>query len=306
MNSMSRNDADIARALQAGLGGGVRDDRILPEVRWTAVVVIVVLLTTVGVLYGFPERTGELFAWKIDPPMSALFLGAGYAGGLYFFVRVALASRWHTVANIFTPTTVFVWLMLAATLLHFDRFIKDSVAFNLWIVIYLITPIYVPFLWYRNRVTDPHVVEPGDIVVPRSVRVASGMLGVGALVFAVILFALPQFGSGALDIWPWKLTPLTARVTAAAMSFPAVAWVMLGREQRWSGWRVPLGVQLVALGMTLLAVPRAWDSFDGSRLATWVFVGVLLALVAATLVLYVTMEARRRAAVVAPKQIVFR
>ncbi len=52
--------------------------------------------------------------------MSALFLGAGYAGGAWFFVRVALASRWHTVAHIFIPTTIFVWLMLAATLLHLE------------------------------------------------------------------------------------------------------------------------------------------------------------------------------------------
>jgi len=291
---MSRTEADIARASQAGHGSGLRDARILPEVRSTAIVVILVLLVTVGVLYGFPERTGELFAWKINPQMSAIFLGAGYGGGAWFFVRVALASRWHTVANIFLPTTIFVWLMLAATLLHFDKFSKDTLAFNLWFVIYLITPIWVPFLWYRNRVRDPHVVEPGDIVVPRSVRVASATIGVVALIFAAVLFALPQFGSAALNIWPWQLTPLTARVIAAAISFPAAAWVMLARDHRWSAWRIPLEVQLVALGLTLLGVPRYWGNFSGNP---WIFVGVLLALVAATLFLYVTMESRRRAVV---------
>ena len=297
MNSMSRKEVDVARAMQPGTVSGIRDDRILPEVRWTAVVVIVVLLLTVGVLYVFPERTGELFAWRIAPEMSALFLGAGYAGGAWFFVRVALASRWHTVVNIFLPTTIFVCFMLAATLLHFDRFIKENIAFTLWFGIYLITPIWVPFLWFRNRVTDPHVIEAGDIVVPPSMRLASAIIGVSALAFAVILFALPQFGSAALGIWPWQLTPLTARVIAGAMSFPAATWIILARNPRWSAWRIPLEVQLVALSLALLAVPRDWDSFNASRLSTWLFIGVVIALVAATLLLYFTMEARRRAAV---------
>src|SRR6187399_381554 len=115
MKSMSGNEASSAVGSQARAGVAVRDDRILPEVRLTAVLVIFVLLVTVGVLYGLPDRTGELFAWKINPQMSAVFLGAGYAGGCWFFIRASLASRWHTIALIFIPTTVFVWLMLGAT-----------------------------------------------------------------------------------------------------------------------------------------------------------------------------------------------
>src|SRR4051794_39876968 len=243
--------------------------RILPEVRWTAMVVIVVLLLAVAVLYGLPDRTGELFAWKINPPMTAVFLGAGYAGGAYFFLRVVLASRWHTVANIYLPTTVFVWLMLAATLLHFDKFIKDSLAFNLWFVIYLITPIWVPFLWYRNRVSDPHILEQGDISVPPAVRVTLAAVGTAPLLSAVILFVLPQLGTSALDIWPWKLTPVTARVLSAVIAFPAVTWLILSRDERWSAWRIPIQVQLVSLGLALLGIPRQWGNFNAARLATW-------------------------------------
>ena len=106
MNSITGNRTGTARTSQPSPESGLRDDRILREVRWTAVIVIVVLLLAVGVLYVLPERTGELFAWKINPLMSAIFLGAGYAGGAYFFFRVSLASRWHTVANIYLPTTV--------------------------------------------------------------------------------------------------------------------------------------------------------------------------------------------------------
>ncbi|MEO5952902.1 MAG: hypothetical protein ABIQ44_10605 [Chloroflexia bacterium] len=188
--------------------------------------------------------------------------------------------------------------MLVATLLHLDKFSKDTLAFNLWFGIYIVTPIWVPLLWFRNRRRDPHVLEAGDIVVPQWVRIASAVIGVGALAFALVLFALPQFGTSALNFWVWKLTPLTARVTAAAIAFPAVAWLMLARDLRWSAWRVPVEVQMVALGFTLLGIPRELDNFAWDRIATWLFVAVLVVLEAASIMLYIRMEIRRRAVVV--------
>ncbi|MEO5952901.1 MAG: hypothetical protein ABIQ44_10600 [Chloroflexia bacterium] len=61
MNNISSSGADAARVGTTSTVTEVRDDRILPEVRLTAVVVIFVLLVTVVVLYGLPDRTGQLF-----------------------------------------------------------------------------------------------------------------------------------------------------------------------------------------------------------------------------------------------------
>jgi hypothetical protein len=40
--------------------------------------------------------------------MSALLMGAGYASGVYFFILVVRAPRWHWVAQTFLPLTLFV------------------------------------------------------------------------------------------------------------------------------------------------------------------------------------------------------
>jgi len=43
-----------------------RDDRILPATRWAALVVFLILVPAVVVLWGFPGRTPDLWAWGIE------------------------------------------------------------------------------------------------------------------------------------------------------------------------------------------------------------------------------------------------
>ena len=70
-----------------------RSDRILPETRWVAALVIPFLIVAFIILYIFPQNTERLFAWKLQPTMSAMMLGAAYAGGIYFFTRLLLAGQ---------------------------------------------------------------------------------------------------------------------------------------------------------------------------------------------------------------------
>ena len=69
-----------------------RDNRILSETRWVAGLVIPFLVVAFIILFIFPDQTGMLFAWKIQPSISAMMLGSAYAGGIYFFTGV-LRSR---------------------------------------------------------------------------------------------------------------------------------------------------------------------------------------------------------------------
>ncbi len=118
----------------------VRTDRILPETRWLSAIIIPFLLAAFGVLYLLPEHTGELFAWNIQPRMTAMMLGEAYLAGAYFFVRAVLSPRWHWVAVGFLPVTTFATLMGITTILHWDRFNHGSVAFWTWVVLYFTTP----------------------------------------------------------------------------------------------------------------------------------------------------------------------
>ncbi len=133
----------------------VRTDRILPETRWVSAIIVPFLVAAFTILYLYPDHTQELFAWGIQPRMSAMMLGAAYLGGAYFFVRAAANARWHWVQVGFLPVTTFATLMGIATILHWNRFHQGSISFFVWVGLYFTTPFLVFLLWLRNRATDP-------------------------------------------------------------------------------------------------------------------------------------------------------
>jgi hypothetical protein len=268
-----------------------RDDRILALTRAVAAAVIVILLVAWVILFLLPGQTDRRFAWTIAPTMTAMLMGAGYGSALYFFARVLTGRRWHRVGLGFLPTTVFTWMMLGATFLHWDRFRHGSLPFALWFWIYLLTPVVVPGLWLLNRRRDPGTPEAGDVPYPRWVRAA--MLGAGALLVGIAawMYLAP---ASAIDVWPWLLTPLTARAVAAFVALPGVAWLAIVWDGRWSAARTMLATVAVGLALLLIAVARAWDEFDHANALSYVYVAGL----AGTLVAIAALGAwmRRRSA----------
>jgi hypothetical protein len=292
MNNITGTTPNIG-AMPAGT---VRDDRVFPEIRVIAAVIVAVLAVAFVILYFLPDRTGDFFAWPIKPNMTPMLMGAGYISGAWFFVRAIFAPRWHWFGNGFLAITTFVWFMGLATFLHFDKFTPGHISFYAWLFLYVITPFLIPFLWYRNRATDPGTPDPGDVVVPPMLRQLDGVVGAGMLLIAVALFLLPFLGTEALKIWPWTVTPLTMRVIGGWFALPGVVGLVLAREPRWSGWRIMIESQVIALGLILLATVINWNLFDTGNPLTWVFVVGLSLLLIAVVALYITMELRRRAA----------
>src|SRR5437762_1319097 len=103
--------SEVSRATQTLGRPIVRDDRILPEVHWVAGVVVIVLVAAAVMLYFFPDKTTQLFAWTIQPTMSALIMGAGYGAGAYYFARVFLESKWHRVGIYFPAVATFTLVL---------------------------------------------------------------------------------------------------------------------------------------------------------------------------------------------------
>ncbi len=63
---------------------------ILRTTRWLAVMVVPFMIVASAILYLWPKGTGRLFAWPIQPPMTAMMLGPAYAWGkrhLFFLAR---------------------------------------------------------------------------------------------------------------------------------------------------------------------------------------------------------------------------
>lgn len=265
------------------------DDRILPVTRVVSLLVIPFLWLAFLILYFSPELTGERFAWAINPPMTSLYMGAGYLGGSWLFVQAVFRRQWHRVQAGFLPITTFTWFMMLATFLHWDRFSHGRPGFTLWLIFYVLTPFLVPAVWWYNRKTDPGAPMENDAVISPAIRWILKLIALVSLLFSLIGFISPDF---AIQAWPWMLTPLTARVICGWVALLGVgAWTM-SDERRWSGWRVPL--ESIALWHVLVLVAALMNRGDfKAGLLNWYTVSISVMLIG-TLVFYSIMEKRRR------------
>jgi len=213
------------------------DDAIRPETRALAISVVPILVAAFIILWFYQPRGEELFAWQVDPPVMAAFVGAGYLGGAYYFIRVIFGRRWHRVAHGLMPVGAFVWFMFLATLLHWARFDTGHFPFQLWLAIYSVTPFLIPIVWWRNRAADPGAPEPADRVVPDGLRWLTGGIGLAFCLFALLCLFAPGLVA---PHWVWKISPLMTRVLGGWSALMGVGGLMLVPDRRWSTWRVQI------------------------------------------------------------------
>jgi len=266
------------------------NDRILPVTRWVSAVIVPFLVLAFLILYITPEDSGKRFAWELRPNMQAMFIAAGYIGGAYFFVRVIFGKRWHRVALGFLPVTIFTVSMLGLTVIHWDAFDKGHFPFQLWLILYIVTPLLVPWLWLNNHSADSGEPDSDELLMPMSVRWLMGGLGVMVMITGVVGFIFPDV---LIDLWVWALRPLSARALAGWLALLGSAGIVSARESRWSGWRVGLESIFIWHMLILIAAALNPDDFtDG--LLNWYIVSVAL-LEVGMIALYIWMEMRRRA-----------
>jgi hypothetical protein len=190
---------------------GEAQGRVLGLTR-AGVWVLCILAAANGIfLYFLPGLADTDYAWSIKPAVNAAFIGAGFlAGTLATGLVLATATRWRTFALLPLALWVLASSLLAATIIHEDRFKWDYPLTWVWAIVYAGVPLAVPFLVARQR----NVAEPAVSADPRlrTLRALSGIAGVVLIAGAVALFAAPvELG----EEWPWALTPLLARAVAA-------------------------------------------------------------------------------------------
>lgn len=264
-----------------------RDDRVLPATRALCVAIVPFLLVAFVVLFLYPDDTDRLFAWTITPRMTPMVLGSVYLGGAYFFARAARAKEWHRVKAGFVPVGTFATLMGIATLIHWDRFNHDHVAFWLWAGLYFTTPFLVFAAWAANRRQEGSgPTESGGL--PPGARVAIGGIGALALATSSVLFLAP---SRVIPSWPWALTPLTARVMGAVLALGS-GGLVVALDRRWSAAKLMFEVLGLMLVLMIVAGFRSHRDLDFSKpLAVALFAGLGVTLLAGVM-LSVRMEHR--------------
>lgn len=268
------------------------DDRLLAVTRWTALAIVPFLIVAVVVLFAAPERSGELFAWPIAPPMSAYLLASAYLGGIAYFVAVWRERRWHRVRHGLPAVLVFAGALLATTLLHLDRF-SPNLPFAVWLVLYATTPVAMVALLRLQRGSDATTPEPEDVLVPRALRVALAAIGIAALVAGAAAVVAPAWVA---ELWAWELTPLTARATGAVLALTGVVNLAMLRDERWSAFRILFGAQLLSLAAIAVSLLARRDDLLWERPLTVPFLGLIAAAALAYGAVTVWCERRLRAA----------
>ena len=279
----------VTRAIFGESDSMVQDDRILRVTRWSGYVIAPVLFLAFITLYPFPGETDVYFAWEISPDLTPLLMGAGYGAGVYFFLRVVTVDEWHRVDVLFPGIAVFTLAMGIATYLHWGAFNHGHFSTWLWVALYVITPVLIPALWIHNGRTDPRVLRPGQLEIPRVVRYTSGAVGVVLSVVIVVLFVNPDW---MVAEWPWAVSPLTSRVLLGWAAVFSVVNVYIAFERRWSAARIPIHSLVIWFGLMLLGFMRSWGDVDASNPILWVVVGGIVVYLVGLSGLYVFMENR--------------
>jgi hypothetical protein len=266
------------------------NNRILPVTRWVAALVIPFLVTAFVILFILPDQTEKLFAWKIQPSMSAMMLGAAYAGGIYFFTGVLLSRQWQRVKVGFLALIPFVSMLGIATILHWDRFTHEHISFIAWTALYFTTPFIVLTVWLLNRSQDTGQPDNQDRKISSLVRFFMGAAGLITFIISLVLFLSPNVLIG---VWPWTLTPLTARVMGAMFSLPGAVGLCLAFDWRWSTAKLILQAQSFSILFILIAAVRAWRDFNWAEFGIWLFVGGLGLMLASIVILFIYMETQK-------------
>ncbi len=254
-------------------------DGALHAVSRAGVVILLVLAVFNGAfLYGLPALTGAEYAWLIATPINAAFLGAGYLAGTVATALVVFAARsWRSLRVLPLPLVVLAVGLLAATLLHADKFRWDYPLTWVWTAVYAVVPFGVAVLWRRQE----RAASPAPAFHPglRGVRIASAALGSVLAVVAVALYA------GAVELWPWPLTPLLGQALGSWYALVATALLVCARSMRRPAEAVIPYATLLAWSLLLLLLPLLHDVAFSMELGIWVAMHlVLVTLSAAALV----------------------
>lgn len=195
---------------------------LIPPMRWLLYVAAFLVFLAGLVLFVFPLRTDEFFAWTVNPPMTAVFLGAAYWSAAGLEMTGARSASWDSARVAVWPVFIFTALTFGVTLRHLDRFHLSSgtaptaqIATWAWLAIYAMVPVamlVISWMQIRSGRPAPTSVTAGRPVLPLALRLLLvGIAGV-LLLYGVALLAVPV---PAATWWPWPLSELTARAIGA-------------------------------------------------------------------------------------------
>ena len=228
------------------------------------------------------DQTDRTFAWTIQPPVTAAFLGSGYGAGFVLSMLAVRSADWAEIRVPFLTVLVFTWITTVASFVHLDRMhvitpgtgpIAEPAAW-FWLGVYVVIPLGMAAALVRQ----PRSPDGGRTVpLPRWLAAALVVQGIVLLAVGAALFVSP---ASAEVLWPWPLTPLTARIVAAWLIAFGVATAMSVRDGDLGRLRIATVAYAVFGVLLLTTVVRYQAEVDWSRAAGAAYVAGAVVVVA--------------------------
>ncbi len=196
---------------------------LAPATRWMLIAAAALVLGAGLDLFVFAESTATLFAWAIDPPLTAAFLGANYLAAGVVEIGAARQPTWARARVAIPAVMLFTTLtagLTAANLRFLD--LANPIAW-VWLIVYFgVPPILGCVWWWQARQPG----EDGPREAPLPAPLHTSMLVVGGLMlsFGLTLLVAPAWAAAA---WPWNLSPDFEGYSAGASAMEKYVGVWL-------------------------------------------------------------------------------
>lgn len=232
-------------------------------------------------LFFLSESTHLYFAWTIKSPVTAAFLGGGYLAVTTALVFALREQDWARVRVGVSVVATGLLSILATTLLHLDKFHLQNAVWSAefwawsWLFLYIIlVPGLIMALWSQRRLMAATTSPQAKL--PAWMRISLLLLGVLMLAMGALMFAIP---GTAEQLWPWPLTPLTARMVGSFYLAFGVSLLAAARENDYARIHVASFAYVAFTVLQAITIvryqPVNWLEFPGQLLAA-----MLLALIA--------------------------
>lgn len=246
------------------------------------------LVFIVGIqLFVFSTATERFFAWTLNPPLTAAFMGAAYWSSCALEALAARQQQWARARVAVPAVLLFTTLTLIATLIHLDRFHLSlaehawyTVALTwVWIAVYALVPLAMLVLLVLQLRT-PGSDAPPQHRLPVWLRLLLVAQALVLLLCGGLLFVAPAL---IIDAWPWTLSPVSGRFLGAWLLGLGVA----AGHTAWENDSIRVYPSLVSMLVFALLQGIALARFPGDignwNSAAWVYIGFLLSVLLAGL-----------------------
>ncbi|HRF99289.1 MAG TPA: hypothetical protein PLZ51_28950, partial [Aggregatilineales bacterium] len=227
------------------------------------------------ILYFLSDDTATYFAWTIDVPLTAAFLGAGYLASFLLEFMAARQFIWARGRIAVPAVLLFTSLTFIITLIHLDKFHTNSnnpltlIVTWAWILVYAFVPLIMGVILIQQLRTQG--VNPAShAMLPLWFRLILGIQGAIMVILGLGFLFMPQTFA---PLWAWELTPLTGRAIGAWLVGLGVAAIQSVIENDWLRLRPAMIAYMLygfLQGINLLRYPNA-TGLDWGQPKTWVY-----------------------------------